>query len=477
MRRHKVTFRHTDSFGFHVVIVIFGLVLFFCPTENTNAATYAVCAVGCEYSTIQGVFSSNDLGPGDIVDVYADTPGSTKTFMETVSPGPDDFGVVGDPLLIRGHTGDTIIIDAQNLRNYCLDVNYATNDYITFTNFTLINATGYSARVRPANSSDFITGFTFTGNNVIIAENGATSNAHEGFLAEWNDDLVVSNNNITTADAAMPYQTDGIYIQNSLDAVIENNTVEIRNDNGVGHNDCMQLAAINYMGNMIIRNNTFIQNSDATTYTQNLYLEYPKEGTIKIYNNKFVVSNLSTGSYALTVTPKSTSSVGVWIENNSFWLNGNDPGIRTDQYVARPYIRNNALHNNNGSSNTSAIWIESSGVVPERINNNIWYLANAGGNMFRDFAGFKTWLQWQAAGYDTSGYNVAPGFNNLTDWDLSLSSSSFALNKGMSLGADFNDDILGNVRSGAWDIGAYEYVSVTPGDLTAPATPNGLAVQ
>lgn len=40
-------------------------------------------------------------------------------------------------------------------------------------------------------------------------------------------------------------------------------------------------------------------------------------------------------------------------------------------------------------------------------------------------------------------------------------------------------DMLGTSRGadGVWDRGAYEYVSVTPGDLTAPATPNGLAVQ
>ena len=58
--------------------------------------------------------------------------------------------------------------------------------------------------------------------------------------------------------------------------------------------------------------------------------------------------------------------------------------------------------------------------------------------------------------------------------DLRLKAGSSPINAGTNLGSPFNVDMDGNIRGtdGAWDIGAYEYVSGTnlpPADTTAPA--------
>ncbi|HRY27712.1 MAG TPA: right-handed parallel beta-helix repeat-containing protein [Candidatus Moranbacteria bacterium] len=58
--------------------------------------------------------------------------------------------------------------------------------------------------------------------------------------------------------------------------------------------------------------------------------------------------------------------------------------------------------------------------------------------------------------------------------DWTIQSDSPAINIGTDLSEYFTTDILGATRSGAWDIGAYEYVGVS--DIVAPASPSGLAV-
>ena len=74
------------------------------------ATTYTVCSSGCDYTSIQAVFDNEDLEPGDIIEVRADTVGGTKTYTEKVSVTNTDGGSAAGYVTLRGRDGDTIII-------------------------------------------------------------------------------------------------------------------------------------------------------------------------------------------------------------------------------------------------------------------------------------------------------------------------------------------------------------------------------
>lgn len=79
-----------------------------------GATTYTVCSGGCDETAIQDVFDNNDLGANDIVEVRADSPGGTVHFREEVTWGANDSGTSGNPVILRGRSGDTVIINGAS---------------------------------------------------------------------------------------------------------------------------------------------------------------------------------------------------------------------------------------------------------------------------------------------------------------------------------------------------------------------------
>ncbi len=112
--------------------------LFFGLTNHASASTYTVCASGCSETTIQAVFDNNDLAPGDIVEVQADTVGGSKTYNEMVTWGTNDVGDATNQVILQGRSGDTVTIDAQDTRNYVIEL--GGNDYITLSNLIFSNS-------------------------------------------------------------------------------------------------------------------------------------------------------------------------------------------------------------------------------------------------------------------------------------------------------------------------------------------------
>jgi hypothetical protein len=95
----------------------------------------------------------------------------------------------------------------------------------------------------------------------------------------------------------------------------------------------------------------------------------------------------------------------------------------------------------------------------------------------------QTWRSWadtQAAGYEANGIGYSSGWHSplfvSEGSNYQLTSSSPDINRGADLSSIFTTDLLGNTRTGTWDIGAYEYSSGTS-DTTPPAAPTGLNVQ
>jgi hypothetical protein len=137
-------------------------------------------------------------------------------------------------------------------------------------------------------------------------------------------------------------------------------------------------------------------------------------------------------------------------------------------------VRNNifcnfSYYNGRGASflhkDTAATWTTS--------NNRFW-------NSDGDTPTFVSWptlytglTAWQGAGYDANSSVGDPGFvANYSD--LHLQGSSTAINKGYNLTGLVHDDYDGVSRpqGSAYDIGAYEYTTLTP----IPKPPTGLKV-
>ena len=126
---------------------------------QAGAATYTVCASGCDRTTIQAVFDGTDLSPNDIVEIRADTVGGTKSYLETATVGSNDQGDATGNVVIRGRAGDTIIVDGQDTRDYGFSL--TNRAYISLQNLTIQNTVA-AAITMTASHGTAISGVTTT---------------------------------------------------------------------------------------------------------------------------------------------------------------------------------------------------------------------------------------------------------------------------------------------------------------------------
>lgn len=105
--------------------------------------------------------------------------------------------------------------------------------------------------------------------------------------------------------------------------------------------------------------------------------------------------------------------------------------------------------------------------------NNGWYSVSSGVTGFKgdyNFVAQKNWLP-------KTGFNEPHGINggnpmfiDPAGGDLTVSKDSPVVGKGTTI-PGFNNDIDGNIRSSAWDIGAYEFVPEPPKNLFIDSSP------
>jgi hypothetical protein len=445
------------------------LILLFVAIVPCEAATYTVCSSGCTATTFSALFSSVDLGPDDIVEARADTSGGSKTFTETITPGANDYGSAGHPLIIRTRAGGTITIDGQHTRQSGIKIDSGVNDYITFDGFYLRNFI-YAGVWLVGSSGDKVTGVTIANCDIYQYTTNSSLGSTEGIMLNWTDGTTLRNNMVYTYDGSMPWQTDCFYFQSSSNIDVDGNTCLNRNDDGTGHNDGIQLTggntSIGNIGstyNITIRNNTLVHNNTGVGNKQLIYLEYEVGGYVRIYNNA-IYSTSATGSNLVSIFNKGYGTQGTTeIYNNTIYSNGSSTALVTDNSIPYPKIKNNVIFIN-ATGSEALMWLQGS-VNPGDIDYNIGYKAG-GGNNYRDSGGYKTFSQWQTAGYDAHGYWGNPLFvyTSAYPYDLRVQSGSPALDHGVDLSSIFVIDRLSKTRTVPFGIGAYAY----PGDALMP---------
>lgn len=159
---------------------------------KASAATYTVCASGCNSATIQGIFVGNDLEPDDVVEVRADTEGGSKTYRESVSWGSNDGGTDGHLVILRGRTGDIITLHGDSDQNGVDDIatliDIDSVNFIEVQNLNLTHPTTDGIQIRGTSTGVVVRNVTstYSGNQGFQMEDSASATYYN----------IIGNNNV-----------------------------------------------------------------------------------------------------------------------------------------------------------------------------------------------------------------------------------------------------------------------------------------
>lgn len=184
---------------------------------------------------------------------------------------------------------------------------------------------------------------------------------------------------------------------------------------------------------------------------------------LKVVNNLFT-SDANSAPTNGFVAIKGNSASPTLIANNTFTVGGKGTAV----YVASSAAGSVTLKNNISKNASAAVYLPRQSLASA--NGNLWSGTTAP-RFYVDGVG-RSWTDWKAMGFDSSGRTDDPIINLLTG---EIGGLSPAIDAALDLSTQFTDDLLGNQRpqGGAWDIGAIEY---TGASSSTPSAPNSLSL-
>jgi len=400
---------------------------------------------GTSWETAWQSFSEIDWNlfqPGDSLYISGGPEGYSKIYYEQLNVNAS--GIENLPIYILpgedlGHNGN-VIIDGLNLINkHGLFIDGYDN--IIISGLTFRNS--YSAEIlskRADNIRIYNCNILFYGRGIDL---------------RYGSNCVISGCTLNSP-LFIGAETDGIYVQDSVNSIIEDNYIAVFNSYVDGENDCIQIFRNN---NSIIRNNYCIQHTNKLEKSRGIYGSNCN-GNIYIYNN--VVNMNDTISVGIGYENLIDGTADVYILNNTVFGNKIYNGISVTG-VPDPKIKNNIIKNTVGLYVLNlADWNGNTANIDYNLYHNTLnsYLINFEGDLI-DFS------FWQGYLFDEHSYNSDPKFVSEKNGNLQLQDISPAKNAGTSLSGIFTYDInyITRPHDAAWDIGAYE----GPGfDITKP---------
>jgi len=420
------------------------LFVFLLFTTPAWGADFTVCNAGCDETTIQAVFNNNDLAPGDVVEVRADTPGGSKTYSEMVEPGSNDVGDAGSQLTLQARSGDTITIDGGNSRAHGIVL--SGRSYFTLDGFHFDNCTAQVVYVATAATGVILQNLT------IVQDLNAASDTCDGITFIEQTNSVIDNCDIRhSAEVNCVYAADSIKVTGGSGNTVKYCYLEHKSTNTDRHNDGIQMwndTDFTVYGNEI-------NHAISGGRMQGIYMEgvgVGNYGTWLCYNN--LLYGATWQSSAIRLRPKDATAIVRCYNNTSIvidssgqaaFMEGSDGGADNTTMYA---YNNVFIHLNAGNISQPVTYAD--GVNPGNVDNNCYYRA---GHSATTYGGsdINTDPSLDASYYpDDSGDPVVD-----TGKDLS---GTFTIDK----------DQVSRPQSTDFDMGCYEY--------TGTAAPTGTLV-
>lgn len=486
-------------------------------SSRTWAATYYVRPISGEYGAEDGSsyaaafdgFSDiawGSLGGGDTLFVA----GTFSNQLNVQASGTNDstrLQIVSCTIANGCGQADPGIIDSVDLGSgWTGGVTVNSYDYITIDGLTITNTTstneGHGVRVYNAeyltianctiqyNQADgiYITDADTT--NWIVEDSDVSYNEMNGLLIDDGSpqggiirrSTFDGNGTSTDASRCADDNTSNSFYHNIYIGWRTQSETEIY-ENKIINGVCGQGIKIKASGN--IHHNYIANNEDYgimhIEYSGVTATQYAHNNVLVATNNQFAPINYyREGNGNLTIVDYNNSiyfpdgSRGSWAAG--FLLDGG----AVDSFTAKNniiYVGDNAF-----------CWMSSSGSVPVSVTiENNWCYKQSGSPIYWNQV-VRTWSYWQnTLGFDSpNGGNSDPKYNAPGSNDLTLQSSSPAIDAGENLGASYDDGLdpssswpssvvtlnQGDYGSG-WEIGAFIYKS---GAGAPPGAPTGLTI-
>ena len=195
---------------------------------------------------------------------------------------------------------------------------------------------------------------------------------------------------------------------------------------------------------------------------------------IRIHDNLIATSVPLRNNILLGGSDGATEVLGTIYVYNNIIVGAAGQGLRVNDPQGTVIIQNNVLYDNglNGYDGNGQIFIERAGVGKITLQNNILYAEL--GETYLDFGPGVDSSVFSAASnnlvynagacpaWDAACVNADPLFVNLATGDFRLQAQSPAIDAGVNTGISRDYAGVSRPQGGAYDIGAYEYISGAP---------------
>lgn len=432
------------------------------------------------------------LSPGDTIYVsggsdstlYRDPPDITAHRIY-----PSGGGITyasGNPVVIApawqsGHNGEVYIGAKNNNTDWILEIHNISNIKLTGFNFIDNRTANYGTMLYLG--GDGVDGLSIQDSLITIDNCHIVGNALASLVYLSGYKITIKNCLIEQPENDLLNDQDPIGMSGGKGGhTIDGCTIIMRNGNEFtdAHRDGIQISNVGYnvpagvRPQITISNTLIIDTNPNGVSWNNMVYAYIWSGLsdcrLLFYNNIFVnrkinstVGGLGLGRYYESFPYPEHNSI--FFLNNTIISKGTNGGMFTAWAVDTLVMKNNLFIKDSTSSNILniengvALW----NAVVKDIDYNHYARYGGTSGVFAVVGDNKTWGEWQADGFDThssSGNSTTVTFDN----KYGLDKSDYYTTTGRDLGFDLSNeypflqyDILGNPRTGAWDMGSLEY--------------------